>query len=305
MLASHARATECDVEGVLVAPDPASATASWGMEALLAIVSVPESVPAAWGSKLTLKVNDWPGSSVVLEAEPMRLNPVPPTEIIEMLAFEFPIFLMVACSVSAVPTVTLPKLRAAGLEVSVTTEAWAIALQESCAGEPTALLAILMAPLAAPADVSFNDAVKFALCPAAIFRGVVIPETPMPEPVALTLEIVNGESPEFASRIVWVVVAPVGTSPKLTDDGVRVSCGDEAAVAVALQPTASGEFAALLIMVNVPEAFPAAVGLNVALRLALAPAARLTGNKRPDREIPEPEADTAEIVMLDDPEFVS
>jgi hypothetical protein len=241
---------------------------------------------------------------VALEAEPLRLNPVPLTEIFEMLAFAFPVFLMVACNVSVVPTFTLPKLRVAGLEVRVTTEAWAVALHETCSGELVALLAILIAPLAAPADVGFNDAVKLALWPAATFRGMVIPETLMPEPVALTLEIVKGESPELVSRIVWVVVAPVGTSPKLTDDGVTVSCGEAAVVALALQPIASGEFAALLTMVNVPEAFPADAGLNVALRLALAPAARLTGNERPAREIPEPVADTDEIVMLDEPEFV-
>ena len=58
MLASHARATECAVEGVLVTPVPASAIPIWGVEALLAIVSVPEPAPAALGSKLTLRVND-------------------------------------------------------------------------------------------------------------------------------------------------------------------------------------------------------------------------------------------------------
>jgi hypothetical protein len=166
------------------------------------------------------------------------------------------------------------------------------------------LLAILIAPLAAPADVSFNDAVKFALCPAAILKGVAMPETLIPVPFSLTLEIVNGESPEFVRRIVCVVVAPVGTSPKLTDDGIRVNCGEEDAVPVAVQPIASGEFAALLVTVNFPETFPAAAGLNIAFRLALAPAPSVTGNERPDRETPAPEADTAETVMLDEPEFV-
>jgi len=101
-----------------------------------------------------------------------------------------------------------------------------------------------------------------------------------------------------------VVVAPVGTSPKLTEDGVRVNLGEEATVPIALQPIDSGEFAALLVTVSVPEAFPAAVALNIAFKLALAPAARVTGNERPDSEILEPEAETAEIVMLDEPEFI-
>jgi hypothetical protein len=98
--------------------------------ALLTMVNVPESVPAVLGSKLTERVSDWPGSSVALELEPLSANPVPLAEIFEIFAFEFPVFLMVVCSVLVVPTVTLPKLRLAGLAVSVTTDAWAVALQE-------------------------------------------------------------------------------------------------------------------------------------------------------------------------------
>lgn len=75
-------------------------------------------------------------------------------------------------------------------------------------------------------------------------------------------------------------------------------------MAVPLQPIASGELAASLEIINVPEALPATVGLNIALRLVLAPAARVTGKEGPDSEMPVPEADTAEIAMLDDPAFV-
>jgi hypothetical protein len=73
---------------------------------------------------------------------------------------------------------------------------------------------------------------------------------------------------------------------------------------VAVQPIASVAFVALLVTVKVPEAFPAAVGLKTALKLALAPAAKVTGRESPDTEIPAPEADTPEMVMLDDPELV-
>lgn len=75
------------------------------------------------GSKLTESVSDWPGSSVALDDEPLRLNPVPLTEIFEIFAFEFPVFLMVVDNVSVVPTFTFPKLSDARLEVSVTTDA--------------------------------------------------------------------------------------------------------------------------------------------------------------------------------------
>lgn len=167
------------------------------------------------------------------------------------------------------------------------------------------MLEIFMVPFAEPAEESFNEAVRFALCPAAIFRGAEIPETLIPVPVALTPEMVNSDPPELLSRIVCVVVLPVGTVPNATGDGVIVSSADdEEVVAVPLQPIASGEFAALLVTVSVPDAFPAFVGLNIALRLALAPAPNVTGNERPDTETPAPEADTAEMVILDEPEFV-
>jgi hypothetical protein len=164
---------------------------------------------------------------------------------------------------------------------------------------------ILMAPLAAPVDVSFSEAVRFVLCPAAIFTGVVIPERLMPVPVTLTPEIVNSDSPELLKRMVCVVVLPVGTVPKLMEAGVTERAGDDdEAVAVALQPIASDEFVALLMTVSAPEAFPAFVGLKTALRLALAPDASVRGRGGLDTEMPAPEAETAEIVMLDEPVFV-
>ena len=72
------------------------------------------------GPKLTESVSDWPGSSVALDDEPLRLNPVPLTEIFEIFAFEFPVFLMVVDNVSVVPTFTFPKLSDARLNSSTT-----------------------------------------------------------------------------------------------------------------------------------------------------------------------------------------
>lgn len=124
---------------------------------------------------------------------------------------------------------------------------------------------ILIAPLAAPAAVSFNDAVRFALCPAAIFTGVAIPETLMPVPVALTPEMVNCESPELVSRIVCVVASPVGTVPKLTDAGVAVKAE---LPAVPTRLMAVGESVAVLVTVMCSENSPDAVGLNPAVSVA-------------------------------------
>lgn len=57
------------------------------------------------------------------DPEPLSENPVPFTEIFEILASEFPVFLMIVCNVSVVPIFTFPKLREPGFELSVTTDA--------------------------------------------------------------------------------------------------------------------------------------------------------------------------------------
>jgi hypothetical protein len=135
----------------------------------------------------------------------------------------------------------------------------------------------------------------------------VIPETLTPGPVTLTLETVSCDSPELVSRIVWVVALPVGTVPKATLDGVavRAELAEVVEVPVPLHPIASEASDAVLLMVSAPEAFPAAAGLNTAVRFALAPAGKVVGVESPETEMPEPETDMAEIVILDEPEFFS
>jgi hypothetical protein len=125
-----------------------------------------------------------------------------------------------------------------------------------------------------------------------------------PEPDVAIEEIFTLAVPVFFNWIADDPLLPVATVPKFTLEGDAVNCVVEDAVAVALQPIASVAFAALLVTVKVPEAFPAAVGLKTAPKLALAPAARVMGSESPDTEIPAPEADTPEMVMLDEPELV-
>jgi len=60
----------------------------------------------------------------------------------------------------------------------------------------------------------------------------------------------------------------------------------------------------VLATTTVPEAFPAVVGLNIAFTLALAPEFNVMGRESPEREMPGPDAEIAEIVTLDEPEFV-
>jgi len=192
----------------------------------------------------------------------------------------------------------------------VTAEGSAVALQEICSEESlVALLITLIVPLAAPEAVGFSEAVRLALLPAARVNGAEIPETVIPAPEAVTDETVTDELPEFAILMVWVVAVPVGTLPKTTLGGVAVRVEpvevEVAAVPVPLHPIASEESVALLLMVNAPEAFPAAAGLKIALRLALAPAERVKGRESAESESPAPVIETAETVMGDELEFFS
>ena len=192
----------------------------------------------------------------------------------------------------------------------MTAECSAVALQEICSEESlVALLITLIVPLAAPEAVGFSEAVRLALLPAARVNGAEIPETVIPAPEAVTDETVTDELPEFAILMVWVVAVPVGTLPKTTLGGVAVRVEpvevEVAAVPVPLHPIASEESVALLLMVNAPEAFPAAAGLKIALRLALAPAERVKGRETAESESPAPVIETAETVMGDELEFFS
>ncbi len=146
-----------------------------------------------------LSVRYWPGVRVVPAEEPARAKPVPVTEMPEMLASEFPVFLKAIWSVSLVPTFTLPKLNAVGLGCKVTTAACAVALQETERVGSVALLVNLMAPLAEPEDPSLRDAVRLVVLPAAMVNGALAPETVRPEPETLMPETVIEAPPEFAS----------------------------------------------------------------------------------------------------------
>jgi hypothetical protein len=67
----------------------------------------------------------------------------------------------------------------------------------------------------------------------------------------------------------------------------------------------SGEFAALLVTVMLPEALPLDAGSNVALSAALCPLDRISPDDTPLAPNPAPATVTFEIVTLALPEFVS
>src|SRR5579863_1802121 len=126
-----------------------------------------------------------------------------------------------------------------------------------------------MAPWMAVGELGLNTTLNETLLPAAMVVDVEIPLTLTPVPVTLTCEIVNVALPEFISVMLWELLFPKVTLPKLAEFGVA----DTAAwVPVPLKPIVAGVGERLVVIVTLPAEVPAAVGLNVVLKLIFCPA---------------------------------
>jgi hypothetical protein len=146
--------------------EPDSEIFSGEFGALLLIESVPVALPDDFGSKFTVNCADWFGVSVSADPEPLKLNPVPETDTLEMLAFALPVLVIVTACVAALPDFTLPKLKLVVLGDSATFEVTPLPLSGIDAELLAALLSIVMAPELAAALVGLNCAVNVALFPA-------------------------------------------------------------------------------------------------------------------------------------------
>ena len=80
-------------------------------------------------------------------------------------------------------------------------------------------------PLTLPTEVGAKATLNVTLAPAAIVSGTVRPLMLNPIPETFVPEIVSPEVPVFLRLIVWVLLVPVTTFPKLTTDGVAESRG--------------------------------------------------------------------------------
>jgi hypothetical protein len=148
--------------------------------------TVPFTAPIAVGANFTLSVMLCEAAIVVGVVTPVAEYPVPLTVICERFAVEFPVFVMVTFCAAVVPMLTLPKLKLAGVAVSVELAATPVPERATVAGELGALLTIERLPLKLPAVSGANCAVKVLLCPAAIANGVVNPLTLKPVPLGVT-----------------------------------------------------------------------------------------------------------------------
>lgn len=106
-----------DVGGGLI-PAPANGTVAGEFVAVLVIVRVPLYVCTAVGSNATVTVAVWLGVKIVPFDTPEALNPVPDVDTVEIVTFEFPLFVSVTLSGSLLLTSTLPKFSVVGLAPS-------------------------------------------------------------------------------------------------------------------------------------------------------------------------------------------
>ena len=150
VLADQLSATLC-VAGCTPLPD--SEIVDGDPVALLVTVTLPEALPAADGSKITLNVRLCVGESVTGTAAPVKENPVPLSAICEIFTLALPVFVTVTLFVEEVPVVKVPKLRLVALIDSVSVAATPVPLSKMDTGEFGAVLTMLSVPVAVPAAV--------------------------------------------------------------------------------------------------------------------------------------------------------
>jgi hypothetical protein len=243
---------------------PAKEIVAGEFVALLDIDTLPLAFPAVVGLNVTFNVAVWLGASVVPAATPVAPNPVPVGVTPAIVTFEFPLLVNVTLKVPPFPIGTLPKLKLVGLTPNNWVEANPVPVNEIASGELGPLLTRDTDPLTLEVEVGENATLKVVLPPAAIVAGTARPLMLKPVPDTFACEIVTPAVPVFFRLIVWVLVLPMATLPKLMLTGVGVSC---ACAPVPLKATVSGDPGALLVMEILPEALPATVGANLALNV--------------------------------------
>ena len=168
--------------------------------ALLTSVIDPVTLPAALGPNTALNVVALPAPMVTGAAIPVVLNPAPETVTEEIVTVAVPPFVRLTVCELFIPVVTLPNAAVVG--VAANCGCVPVPLKLIVVGEFSPVLTIEMLPLALPADVGVNCALKVVLRPAPNASGVLNPLMLKPVPDAAACEIVTLADPEFVNVIV-------------------------------------------------------------------------------------------------------
>ena len=206
---------------LVATPVPPKGTVSGEFGALLTSATDPDTLPEVDGVKTALNVAVFPAATVNGALNPEVLKPAPVAAACEIVRLALPPFETVIVCELLLPTTTLPK---AALDGAVAICACVpVPLKAIAMGEPGALLAIEMLPLAPPAEDGVKLAESPALWPGLRVVGVDNPVMTKPEPEELAEEIVMLAVPEFVRVMDCDPLLPTATLPKLTLVGLAVS----------------------------------------------------------------------------------
>jgi len=155
--------------------------------ALLAILTLaPLTAPDDVGANVTVKVADCPGVSVVPLASPLALNPAPVVVTLEIVMFEFPLFVSDVVRELVLPVFTFPKERLVGLAASDSVAVAPVPERLIVRDDGVPFVARAMLPLTDPAEDGVNVALNVTLPPATIVLDVERPVWPNPVPETVT-----------------------------------------------------------------------------------------------------------------------
>jgi hypothetical protein len=268
---------------IVAIPVPESDSVAEELLALLANEIAPETAPLLCGVKATLTGTLCPAAIVSGNDAPLIVNwPLLLTadEIVTLA----PLALNAVESVPVDPTLTLPKLSAAGLMLNCPITAVPVPNNDSVAEESLALLANEIAPEIAPLLCGVKAMLTGMLCPTVIVIGNVAPLITNC-PLLLTAEEIVTLAPLALNEVESVAVLPTLTLPKLNAEGLTLNCPTVGTVAP--MPD-KGTFSAGPTTKMRPLAVPAAAGVNVTFSCMLCPAPKVIGKLPPVTENPEP-----------------
>lgn len=190
------------------------------------------------------------------------------------MTLEPPVLVTVSERDLLLPTVTLPKLSVVGLDPSVPFVT-PVPVSGIVRVGLDAVDVTTMLPVALAADVGVNVTVKVALCPAVSVTGVVMPLKSNPVPLTATREIVTLEPPVLVTVSDKDLLLPTITLPKLRLLGLDPKAPD--ARPVPDRAMVRVGFEAFEMILTLPLALVADVGVNVTVKVALCPAVKVTG----------------------------
>lgn len=165
------------------------------LEALLANVIFPEAAPLACGANTTVNATLCPAAIVAGKARPVTENSAVLGVADETVTFE-PVTVSVAGRPFVLPTVTLPKLRLAGLTLNCDGDV-PIPDRGTVTFEIGELDVRSKLPLAFPLACGAKVTPNVKLCPADNVIGSVNPLSVNPLPVIVSCEMVTALPPEF------------------------------------------------------------------------------------------------------------